>query len=442
MARSILTEGLSKRYQIGEHHLGMLREDLAAAFARLLGRKNKSSREFIWAVKDVSLEIESGELVGLIGRNGAGKSTLLKLLSRITYPTDGRLDVSGRVGSLLEVGTGFHDELTGRENIYLNGSILGMRRREIDATMDQIVSFADIDEFLDTPIKRYSSGMRMRLGFSVAAHLRTEVLLVDEVLAVGDIKFQKKCLGAMRELGDGGRTLIFVSHNMAAIENLCKRTIWIEGGRVKADGPTTDVIRAYINGFGAADGHIIDLSAITVRGGSGAARFTKMEFLNQEHEARPVVHSGDPLKVRLYYECQKELSNLHFGFRIFSNLGALITDANTWTTSQPVPWAPAGPGSIDLDIDFLNLMPGLYYIGLWLKGFGFVYDELENAAKLEIEASDYYGTGKLSPKFGMIFLPFRWTPRSSNSNGFAASTLQEPSKALNHYTEAASRAES
>jgi lipopolysaccharide transport system ATP-binding protein len=438
MPRSILTNGLSKCYQIGEHRMGMLREDLMGAFARLLRKQSKSTRAVIWALKDVSLEIESGELVGLIGRNGAGKSTLLKLLSRITYPTKGQVDVTGRIGSLLEVGTGFHDELTGRENVYLNGSILGMRRREINATMDQIVAFADIGEFLDTPLKRYSTGMRMRLGFSVAAHLRTEVLLVDEVLAVGDVNFQKKCLGTMRDLGDGGRTLVFVSHNMAAVENLCKRTIWIDGGKVKADGPTTDVIRAYLNSFGAADGHMLDLSAIKTRRGTGAARFTRMEFLNEDGEAQPVVHSGDRLRVRLHYECQRELSTLHFGFRILSNLGALITDANTWTTSQPVEWVPKGPGSIDLDIDFLNLMPGLYYIGLWLQSSGGLHDELDNAAKLEIEASDYYGTGRLDARFGTIFLPFRWTPSTdSTPRETAACKIREPIKALNHYTESA-----
>ena len=231
MPRSILVDDVSKCFEIGQYNHTMLREALMGAIGGLWGRRKRSNREVMWALKGISFEIESGELVGIIGRNGAGKSTLLKVLSNITYPTSGQVDVDGRVGALLEVGTGFHEELTGRENIYLNGSILGMRKREIDATMDQIVEFADIGEFLDTPIKRYSSGMRMRLGFSVAAHLRTEVLLVDEVLAVGDVGFQKKCLGTMRELGDKGRTLVFVSHNMAAVENLCRRTIWIEGGK-------------------------------------------------------------------------------------------------------------------------------------------------------------------------------------------------------------------
>src|SRR5437879_12420667 len=228
MAHCILVDNVSKRYQLGETQHTMLRDAFVGGLRRLFGRKNNTPRrDVIWALNGVSLQVKRGEIIGLIGRNGAGKSTLLKVLSRITYPTSGRVEVNGRVGSLLEVGTGFHDELTGRENIYLNGSILGLRKREIDSSLEQIVEFADIGPFLDTPIKRYSSGMRMRLGFSVAAHLSTDVLFVDEVLAVGDAAFQKKCLGAMRALGQGGRTLVFVSHNIAAIENLCKRTIWI-----------------------------------------------------------------------------------------------------------------------------------------------------------------------------------------------------------------------
>ena len=311
----------------------------------------------------MSLEVEQGEVVGIIGRNGAGKSTLLKVLSRITYPTSGRVEVSGRVGSLLEVGTGFHDELTGRENIYLNGSILGMKKRETDAVLDRIIEFADVTEFLDTPIKRYSSGMRMRLGFAVAAHLTTDVLFVDEVLAVGDVGFQKKCLGAMRELGGGGRTIIFVSHNMAAVENLCKRTIWIADGQVKQEGDTREVIRAYLNSFDASDKQALDLAAVRERGGTGDVRFLKMEFLDERDGEEPVVYSGGPLNVRFHYECQRDMPNLYFGLRIFSNLGVLISDVHNWATNEGIPLAPKGRGTIDLEIDFLNLIPGTYYRG-------------------------------------------------------------------------------
>jgi homopolymeric O-antigen transport system ATP-binding protein len=409
MTQSILVDKVSKCYRLGASQHTMLQDLMVGAFSRWFGRHPASAPELKWALNEVSLEIERGEVVGLIGRNGAGKSTLLKVLSRITHPTSGRVEVTGRVGSLLEVGTGFHEELTGRENIYLNGSILGMSKREINAAMEQIIEFADIGEFLDTPIKRYSSGMRMRLGFSVAAHLSTDVLLVDEVLAVGDVGFQKKCLGTMRELAHGGRTLVFVSHNMAAIENLCKRTVWIADGRIEQDGDTKDVIRAYLNSFGAAATHSLNLSAIPGRKGTGAVRFLSMEFLDAAGSELRVVHSGDPLRVRFHYECQRDIPNLHFGLRIFSNLGILLSDVHTWSTGQALPLAPRGKGSVDLEIDFLNLMPGTYYLGIWASSFHEWHDVLDNVAKLDVEPSDYYGTGRgIESRFGLIFLPFRW----------------------------------
>jgi lipopolysaccharide transport system ATP-binding protein len=222
---------------------------------------------------------------------------------------------------LLEVGTGFHDELTGRENIYLNGSILGMKKRETDAALDRIIEFADVTEFPDTPIKRYSSGLPMRLGFAVAAHLSTDVLLVDEVLAVGDAGFQKKCLGAMRKLGGGGGTITFVSHNVAAVEILCKRTIWISDGQVKQDGDTKEVIRAYLNSFDTVADKTFHLAAVRQRGGTGDVRLLKMEFLNENDGEERVIRSGGALRIRLHYECHRDVPNLYFGLRIFSNLG-------------------------------------------------------------------------------------------------------------------------
>lgn len=360
MTYSILVDHVSKRYRLGEVQHRMLREMIMGGLGKLWRREKRAAPTYKWALDDVSLQIKPGELVGLIGRNGAGKSTLLKVLSRITYPTKGRVDVRGRVGSLLEVGTGFHEELTGRENIYMNGSILGMRKREIDAAIDQIVHFADIGEFLDTPIKRYSSGMRMRLGFAVAAHLSTDVLFVDEVLAVGDAGFQKKCLGTMSKLGHDGRTLVFVSHNMAAIENLCQRVIWIDEGRLVQDGDAKTVIGAYLQSFSAADEQTIDLAAISDRSGTGAMRHLKMEFLNAQGEPCRAVHSGDPLRVRLHYECHRDIPNLHFGLRIYSHLGALISNLHTISTNQAVPLAEKGRRSIELDVSFLNLMPGSY----------------------------------------------------------------------------------
>ena len=425
MTHSILVDNVSKRYQLGEAHHGMLREAIMGGIGKLWRRQKSVGPEYKWALDGVSLQVNPGEVVGLIGRNGAGKSTLLKVLSRITYPTSGRVDVRGRVGSLLEVGTGFHDELTGRENIYMNGSILGMRKRETDAAMEQIIEFADVGEFLDTPIKRYSSGMRLRLGFAVAAHLNTEVLFVDEVLAVGDAGFQKKCLGTMRELGQGGRTLVFVSHNMAAIENLCQRVIWIGDGKIIQDGNAQEVIRAYLNSFGAVDERTVDLLAIRERTGTGAVRFHKMEFLDQHGGECHVVHSGDPLRIRFHYECHRDIPNLHFGLRIYSSLGVLISDLHTWSTSQAIPLAPKGTGSIELDVDYLNLMPGTYYLGVWASSLHEWHDQLDNVATLELEPSDYYGTGRgIEARFGLVFFPFHWTAGARGSCSEAATNLE------------------
>jgi len=249
MATVIAAEGVAKQYRLGQYQAayGTLRESLAHAGRRLRGREHRAETEEVWALRDVTFEVQQGEVLGIIGRNGAGKSTLLKVLTRITSPTLGRVEIRGRVGSLLEVGTGFHPELTGRENIYLNGAILGMKRREIAERFDAIVDFSGVERFMDTPVKRYSSGMYVRLAFAVAAHLEPEILLVDEVLAVGDAEFQRRCLGRMEELGSSGRTVIFVSHQLPAVAQLCDRAIQINGGSVVADGRPAEVIANYLH---------------------------------------------------------------------------------------------------------------------------------------------------------------------------------------------------
>ena len=249
MPTVIRAEGLSKRYTLGEHQAayGTLRESLAHLGRRLTGREHHHEAEEIWALRDVSFEVPQGEILGVIGRNGAGKSTLLKILTRITTPTAGRVEIRGRVGSLLEVGTGFNQELTGRENVYLNGAILGMKRREIDRRYDAIVEFSGVEKFIDTPVKRYSSGMYVRLAFAVAAHLEPEILLVDEVLTVGDAEFQRRCLGRMEELGNSGRTVIFVSHQLPAVAQMCDRAIQINGGSVVGEGRPAEVIANYLH---------------------------------------------------------------------------------------------------------------------------------------------------------------------------------------------------
>jgi lipopolysaccharide transport system ATP-binding protein len=249
MAAAIEANELSKRYRIGQMQAayGTLRDSLSHAAARLVGRERTQESQEIWALRDVSFSVREGEALGLVGRNGAGKSTLLKVLTRITAPTSGRAIIRGRVGSLLEVGTGFNPELTGRENVFLNGSILGMKRREIQRKLNEIVEFSGVEKFIDTPVKRYSSGMAVRLAFSVAAHLEPEILLIDEVLAVGDAEFQQRCLGRMEDFSGAGRTVLFVSHNMQAINQLCDRAIWLEGGKLVEDGEPSEVVTHYLH---------------------------------------------------------------------------------------------------------------------------------------------------------------------------------------------------
>jgi lipopolysaccharide transport system ATP-binding protein len=254
MNAAIATYDLCKSYRIGELHsaYGTLRDSLAAAARRFVRGEHGSHYEEIWALRDVSFDVPEGQVLGIIGKNGAGKSTLLKILTRITTPTAGRAEIRGRVGSLLEVGTGFHPELTGRENVFLNGSVLGMKRQEIQRKFDEIVEFSGVEQFIDTPVKRYSSGMSVRLAFAVAAHLEPEILLIDEVLAVGDAEFQRKCLGRMEDLGDSGRTIVFVSHQMQAVAQLCDRAILLDKGGVVLDGPSGDIVAQYLQDVGGA----------------------------------------------------------------------------------------------------------------------------------------------------------------------------------------------
>jgi len=365
MTESITVENLSKRYELGALQQETQLRDQLVRLLRAPFRK-RAPKEILWALRDVSFKVEQGEVVAIIGRNGAGKSTLLKVLSKITYPTSGRVRARGRVASLLEVGTGFHEELTGRENIFLNGSILGMKKREVDLKLDAIVAFSGVERFIDTPIKRYSSGMRLRLGFAVAAHLEPDVLIVDEVLAVGDAVFQKKCISAMQDLRGGGRTVLFVSHNMAAVENLCSRGLWIANGQIRLDGPTHEVIEAYMASFASADSASNEINAVDGRRGSGEIRYTRVEFLSKEGDLQTVTRCGKSLVIRLHYHANEPIERPSFGVRMYSEMGTLVTDSSTWLHGLDIPLIPAGDGYIELEIDALNLIPGRYYLSLWL----------------------------------------------------------------------------
>jgi len=407
LTEAIRIEHLSKRYVLGAlRHETMLREVLL----NLVNRRQGGERETILALNDVNFSVNEGEVVGIIGRNGAGKSTLLKVLSKITYPTTGHVRVRGRVASLIEVGTGFHDELTGRENIYLNGSILGMRKREIDARIDQIIAFAGVEKFVDTPIKRYSSGMRLRLGFAVAAHMEPDVLFVDEVLAVGDAEFQKKCLNAMDELRSGGRTVLFVSHNMAAIENLCPRTVWIDAGALRMDGPTEQVIAAYLATFSESQRTGYDLESTRNRGGNGAIRFTRVDFLDSNGQPTSVFRSGEPFSARFHYRVNEHIRDPHFGMVIYSDLGTRVTTVSSWHANYYIPEVEPGEGVIELRIDDLFLQPSRYFLSLFIHTTGQRFDELEHCIAIDVEDSNAYdnqGRG-LHARWGLVYMPSRW----------------------------------
>jgi lipopolysaccharide transport system ATP-binding protein len=408
MTDIITVEKVSKKFELGAlSHETMLRERLMNLFGSF--GKPKKPRDILWALKDVSFGIGEGEVVGIVGRNGAGKSTLLKILSKISFPTSGRVRVKGRVSSLLEVGTGFHEELTGRENLYLNGSILGMKKKEVDAKLDEIVSFAGVERFLDTPIKRYSTGMRLRLGFSVAAHLDPDVLIVDEVLAVGDSAFQKKCLAAMEGLRSGGRTVLFVSHNMAAVENLCSRAIWIDAGEVREDGPARQVIESYMTAFSDSQTGS-DLEHITNRRGNGDVRFTGVEFLSKDARPQAVTRSGDTLLLRLQFKTHKPVPPPSFGVRIYTELGTLVTETSTWHHGLTLPDLQVGAGHIDLEIDALNLLPARYFLSFFVVDLGGrPYDVVDRSVRLDVEAGNVYGAGKISDnRTGIVFFPQRW----------------------------------
>jgi lipopolysaccharide transport system ATP-binding protein len=357
----IRSEGLGKRYRIGEAQRykalrDVLTEVISAPFRMVLnGRRRmdaqRRSSAFVWALRDVSFEIQQGEAIGVVGRNGSGKTTLLRVLSRITEPTEGIGRVRGRVGSLLEVGTGFHSELTGRENIYLNGSILGMRKRELDRKLDAIVAFAEVEKFLDTPVKFYSSGMYVRLAFAVAAHLEPEILLVDEVLAVGDAAFQKKSLGKMGEVGRQGRTVMFVSHQMNSIRRFCTRVLWLESGRVKMFDSTTKVLSAYETALSTMR---LGSARIEETSGRVAGRFLGWEIIDPPGEQSNVLATQGAVRIKFTVQVNEPIRGGHHGISLFNSDNQLMwgwatdhldLDRGVQGLEYVLPGLPLKPGS-------------------------------------------------------------------------------------------------
>jgi lipopolysaccharide transport system ATP-binding protein len=362
----IRVQDLAKSYAIGENApvYGSLRESLENRFKGLVDGKFRSgSSKSIWALRDVSFEVKRGSVVGIIGRNGAGKSTLLKILSRITRPTSGKAIVRGRVGSMLEVGTGFHPELTGRENIYLNGAILGMKRSEIDRKFDEMVAFAGIEEFLDTPVKRYSSGMFVRLAFAVSAHLDMEILLVDEVLAVGDIEFQKKCLGKMGEVATGGRTVLLVSHQMAAISRTCNRVLLLESGKLDFDGPPGEAIERYISNGSASKRERV-FRDFSNPNDDGSIRFRYIRICDSNGNVLSSLDNTKDFFIEIGYELLASLPHLRVGIQLATTMGVIILDSNDQDTMEE--WEDRTPGFYisRCRIPGLLLNQGLYQVNL------------------------------------------------------------------------------
>ena len=393
MSTAIKVENIGKKYVLrkeGARSYTTLTDSLSSVF------KAKGSKEEFWALQNLNFEINQGERVGIIGRNGAGKSTLLKVLSRIVKPTTGRVELRGRIASLLEVGTGFHPELSGRENIFLNGSILGMSKAEIKSKFDEIVAFSEVEKFLDTPVKRYSSGMYVRLAFAVAAHLEPEILIVDEVLAVGDAEFQRKCLGKMKDVAGSGRTVILVSHNMAAVQHLCERAIYLRNGNLIESGPSEQVIGTYMR---AAQGPAAANLAIREdRSGNGKVRFNSLALRDAKGNAVSALTCGQEGRIALQLNNpgKSTINGLMISLGIDDHLGKRIVLLSSEVTGQ-ITNVSGDNVNVNVIIPRLPLKQGTYGLTLFASSNGEVADWIQDAVMMNVDAGDYYNSGKMPP---------------------------------------------
>lgn len=414
---AIRVEHLGKQYRVGgrSQSYRTIRETISDGFRSPVQawrrRRESATDNRIWALEDVSLEVRTGDVLGIIGRNGAGKSTLLKVLSRITEPTKGWAEVRGRVGSLLEVGTGFHPELTGRENIYLSGAILGMKRAEIQRKFDQIVSFAEVDRFVETALKHYSSGMYLRLAFAVAAHLEPAILMVDEVLAVGDLAFQRKCIGKMQEVGESGQTVLFVSHDLTAISRLAPTALVLDGGRVAFHGVTSDAIQLYAQ---HRQGGGEKLSARTDRSGDGVIRLESLQFLDHTGTAVDAVGSGDALVLAISYSSalpRLQYEDIALDVRFTDVLGHPITTLSTRFGKSRDTRPLNGVGTLFCRIPSLSLATETYAVDLWLAYKGGLADFVTRAGEIRVVSSGFYETGDepVKRKHGAALLRHEWS---------------------------------
>ena len=406
---AIRAEGLSKKYRLSASSqvYDTLRDLITDGFRNLMARNGaQGAQDTIWALRDVSFGIPQGQIVGVIGRNGAGKSTLLRILSRITEPTEGRAEIRGRVGSLLEVGTGFHAELTGRENIYLNGAILGMKKREIDRKFDEIVGFAEIDRFLDTPVKRYSSGMHVRLAFAVAAHLEPDILLVDEVLAVGDVAFQRKCMGKMSSVAQEGRTILFVSHNMSAIQGLCSRGIVISQGRMAFDGPAAQAVTEYLQDLTRSAESPFEGNPN--RHGDGSFRFTGARVLDETGQESRYLVAGQAASFEFTYENRIGARSVQMSFTLYNQLGTGVANFNMDLTGYVA--EGLGPrGRFICRVPTLPLPLGEYRGAVAVSVGGRMTDLLPNVLVFTVENSTFFPTGRApSPQYSACLVSHDW----------------------------------
>ncbi|MDP9161730.1 MAG: ABC transporter ATP-binding protein [Acidobacteriota bacterium] len=407
---------LSKEYKLGgavrrtENFREALLRNIKRPFQSRAAKEEETRQRHFWALRDLNFDVFQGDVLGVIGRNGAGKSTLLKIMSRITDPTEGEIKLRGRMASLLEVGTGFHPELTGRENIFMNGAILGMRRAEIVAKFDEIVAFSEIENFLDTPVKHYSSGMYVKLAFSVAAHLDPEILVVDEVLAVGDMAFQKKCLGKMSEVSQGGRTVLFVSHNMPAVENLCRRGLVLNHGKLVFDGTGKDAVEFYlrsVSGEGSS-GHVIDLAGAHRVEAARPRLLERLEFYTAGNEPlNGSLPMGNPLRIYVHFKLPRPTHQFNVGIGFDNMFGQRVFTAHSYFEPHRSEEDRVGTQVFVCNIPSLTLVSGEYTIRVWLDIREEEVDLIDDAARLHIIDSDYYRTGRV-PWNGVFVLPHNW----------------------------------
>ena len=398
-------ENISKQYRLGNVGTGTLSHDLNRFWHRVRGkedpylkvgavndRTSKTKTQYVWALRDINFEVKRGEVLGIIGKNGAGKSTLLKILSRVTGPTTGVIKTRGRIASLLEVGTGFHPELTGRENVYLNGAILGMTRTEINAKLDEIVEFSGCELYIDTPVKRYSSGMKVRLAFAVAAHLEPDILVIDEVLAVGDAEFQKKAIGKMQDISKGqGRTVLFVSHNMAAVQNLCTRCLVLENGKISFEGNPDQAINKYLE-MGSMSLNF----KIKNRSENKPVYISDLYLLNEKNQKTHVIKSGDDFNLNLYVQSTIEIDDLLIELGIDGSQAERLVYMSNQLIDNKISLGK-GDNKFQIEIKKFPFLPGDYSIALNVKDSdGSMLDNIQNEFMFRIEAGDFFNTGKLN----------------------------------------------